>query len=117
MAKILEILPELKGQEMVYVQGLIKDLDEETARLFATAYRSRRKDSTIILITTLVGFLGVNGIQRFILGEIGMGILYLFTGGLCWIGTIIDAVNYEKLSFDFNQKQANEVAMMVKASS
>jgi hypothetical protein len=37
-------------------------------------------------------FLGLLGIHRFYLGHIGMGILYLLTGGLCGIGWIIDGV-------------------------
>jgi len=116
MAKILEILPELQGEEMVYVQGLIKDFDEEKGRMFAAAYRGRRKEPNLILITTILGFFGIAGVQRFLINDIGMGILYLLTFGLCWIGTIVDLVNYQKIAFEFNQKMANEVAMMIKAS-
>jgi hypothetical protein len=42
-----------------------------------------------------------------------MGLLYLFTGGLCLIGTIVDLVNHKSLSFEFNQKVARQVAGMV----
>jgi len=69
------------------------------------------------LLTTILGFVVIAGIQRFILGEIGMGILYLFTGGLCLIGTIIDLVNYKKMAFDYNAKTAQQVAIMVKGSN
>jgi TM2 domain-containing membrane protein YozV len=116
MAKILEILPEVTGEEMIYVQGLIKDFDDDRARMFASAYRSRRREPTLILVCTILGFFGFAGIQRFLTNDIGMGILYFFTLGLCWIGTIIDLVNYQKIAFDYNQKMANEVAMMVKNS-
>ena len=54
------------------------------------------------------------GIQRFYLGQIGMGILYLFTYGLCLIGTIMDLVNNKSLTNEFNQKAAQEVAMMMR---
>ncbi len=37
-------------------------------------------------------FFGVLGIHRFYLGHIGMGILYLLTGGLCGIGALIDFI-------------------------
>lgn len=37
-------------------------------------------------------FLGPFGVHRFVRGEIGMGILYLCTGGLFGIGWIIDCV-------------------------
>lgn len=43
-----------------------------------------------------------------------MGILYLLTGGLCLIGTIIDAVNHKKLTNEFNQKMAMESVQMAK---
>jgi len=114
MAKIVEIMPELAGAEMVYVQNLIKDWDDEKARSFASVYRTRRKDPQTILILTIIGLLGIAGVQRFVTDQIGMGLLYFFTLGLCYIGTIVDLVNYQKLSFEYNQKAANEVATMTR---
>jgi TM2 domain-containing membrane protein YozV len=114
MARVIDVMPELTGEEMVYVQNLIKDLNDESARTFASVYRSRRKDPQLILILTLLGFVCFAGIQRMILNQIGMGILYFFTGGLCLIGTIVDLVNYQKLTFEANQKTANEVAVMIR---
>lgn len=111
---ILQYLPELEGEEMAYVQSLTKDFNPESIQQFANIYRSRRKDPQTILIVTLIGFLGINGIQRFMLDQIGMGLLYLFTGGLCIIGTIIDLVNYKKLATEFNQKEAYNTATMVR---
>lgn len=113
MARIIDVLPELQGDEMVYVQGLIKDMDDEKARMFANAYRVRRKEPQLILLTALLGLIIVAGVHRFILGQIGMGILYLLTGGLCLIGTIVDLVNHQKLAFEFNQKIANEVVALI----
>jgi hypothetical protein len=46
-----------------------------------------------------------------------MGILYFLTGGLCLIGTIIDIVNHKKLSFEYNSKQAQQVAGMMRSFS
>ena len=114
MARIIDVLPEATGEEMIYLQNLIKDMDDETARRFATIYRTRRREPLLILVTALVGFLGISGIHRFIMGEIGMGILYLFTAGLCLIGTIVDLVNHQKLAFDYNRKVAEEVMVMMR---
>lgn len=114
MAKIIEILPELTGEEMMYVQNIIKDWDDEKARSFASIYRTRRKDPQTIMILTIVGLLGIAGIQRFVTDQIGMGLLYFFTLGLCYIGTIVDLVNYQKLSFEYNQRIANEVAVLAR---
>jgi TM2 domain-containing membrane protein YozV len=80
---------------------------------FANVYRARRRDPQLILLTTLLGFIVVAGVQRFLVGQIGMGILYLFTGGLCLIGTIIDLINYQDLAFEFNQGVAHEVNAMI----
>jgi len=117
MANVMNLLPEIDGEEMVFVQGLIKEWGDQGAQQFANIYRARRKDPQIILLTTILGFVVIAGVQRFILGEIGMGILYLFTGGLCLIGTIVDLVNYKKMTFDYNAKIAQQVAVMVKGSN
>jgi len=66
------------------------------------------------LILALVGFVGFAGLHRFMLNQIGMGILYFLTGGLCFIGTIIDLVNHRKLAFEYNSTVAQQVALMVK---
>ncbi len=113
MAKVIEVLPELQGDEMMYIQGIIKDMDDEKARMFASAYRARRKEPNLILMTALLGFVGFAGIHRMLINQVGMGILYLFTGGLCLIGTIVDLVNYQRLAFESNQKSANEVLVIM----
>ena len=109
MVNIFQLMPYLEGDEMRYIQELIKDFDESQAQQFSLAYSSRRKDPTTILILAVVGLLGVAGIHRFILGQIGMGILYFFTAGLC-----LDMVNYKKLAFDFNSREAQNVASMIR---
>ena len=116
MPNLMQLLPELEGDELVYIQGLVKDYTEQNLQQFALVYRTRRRDPQTILLTTLIGFLGVAGVQRFITNQIGMGLLFLFTGGLCVIGTIVDLVNHRKLAFEYNQQQANQVSIMLKGS-
>ncbi len=48
------------------------------------------KSQVVALILAIL--LGGIGIHRFYLGHIGMGILYLLTGGLCGIGWLIDII-------------------------
>ena len=114
MANILELLPEIIGEEQAFISGLIKEMDDDKARQFAVAYRTRRRDPQTILLLTLVGFLGIAGIQRFIVDQVGMGILYLLTGGICLIGTIIDLVNYKSIAFEYNMRQAQQIVAMVR---
>jgi TM2 domain-containing membrane protein YozV len=73
----------------------------------------RRKKPELVLFTALIGFLGFAGIHRFIVGDIGWGILYFFTGGLCFIGTIVDAIKYRSIAFDANIKEAQRTYALV----
>ncbi|KAA0239863.1 MAG: TM2 domain-containing protein, partial [Chlorobiota bacterium] len=102
MPNVFQLMPSLEADEMAFVQMLIKDMNENQAQQFAMSYMSRRKDPSNMLIFTLIGFLGISGIQRFVIGQIGLGILYLLTGGLCLIGTIVDLINHKKLAFEYN---------------
>ncbi len=114
MANILDVLPELMGEEQAYVAGIIRDMDDDKVRQFANAYRARRREPQTILLLALLGFVGLAGVQRFIVDQIGMGILYLLTGGLCFIGTIIDMINYKKLAFEYNIVQAQQIQAVIR---
>lgn len=109
MAKVIDHLPEVEGDEALYVEKLISSLTDEQASKFASVYRTRRKDPQTIMIACILGFFLVAGIHRLMLNQIGMGILYIFTGGLCLIGTIVDLVNYKELAFQYNREIAKEV--------
>ncbi len=70
-----------------------------------TLQATELKDPTTILLLSI--FLGGLGIDRFMIGDTGIGILKLLTGGLCGILTIIDwftiskkakQVNFSKIS-------------------
>jgi TM2 domain-containing membrane protein YozV len=114
MANVIDYLPELEGDESLYIGKLITQLNEEEAEKFANVYRSRRKDPQTILITCLLGFFLIAGVHRLILNQIGMGILYILTGGLCVIGTIVDLINYKDLTFQYNREVAKEVHSYIK---
>lgn len=114
MANILNLMPELEPDEMSFIQSLVNDMPEQEAQQFASIYRTRRREPQLVLITTLVGFIGLAGLHRFVLGQIGMGLLYFFTGGLCLVGTIIDLINYKRLAFEYNVKQAQQVVAMMR---
>jgi len=110
---VLKYLPEAQGHELFFLSDLFKGFNEDQIRDFSSIYRSRRKDPNVILLTALLGFVGVAGVHRFITEQIGLGILYFFTGGLCLIGTIVDLVNYQNLAFEYNRRVALEVAAIV----
>ena len=112
-SRVLRFLPELDGEEQIHVAQCMKPLDDEQAERFAQIYRERRKDAQTTLLLTLLVFVGFGGVNRFYLDQVGLGILFFLTGGLCMIGSIIDAVNHKKLTFRYNRNVADEVAAMV----
>ena len=113
MANVYQFLPELEGEEMMFIQNIVKDFSDTQAQQFSYIYRARRRDPQIILLTALLGFVGFAGVQRFLVGQIGMGILYIFTCGLCFIGTIVDLINYKSIAFQHNHGVAMQVAQVV----
>lgn len=117
MPNIMQLLPMLEQDEMVFVQGIVKDMTDTQAQQFAAVYANRRKDTTMILVATVVGFFGVAGIQRFLTNQTGMGLLYLFTLGFCFIGTIIDLVNFRSLTLEYNVGVAQQSALLIKSMS
>ena len=90
MAKVLDYFPDVSDKELIYLRNLVEDLDEKMAREFAAEYHRRRRSPGLIMILTLIAFLGLAGLQRFALGKVGTGFLYLFTLGFAGVGTIID---------------------------
>jgi TM2 domain-containing membrane protein YozV len=114
MANVLQLIPDAEPDEMMYLHMLMEPMNDAQAGMFAAIYRSRRKEPTMILLLTLVGFLGIAGINRFVLGQTGMGVVYFLTVGFCGIGIIIDLINHKKLTSEYNQKQAFEVANMMR---
>lgn len=111
---LITMIPAVEADELAYLQAFTKDLAEDKLHLFISLYNSKRKKTETILICCLLGFVCAAGIQRFVVGQVGMGILYLFTGGLCLIGTIVDIINHKALTFEYNQKMAMEAMGMVK---
>mgnify|MGYP003296005196 CR=1 FL=1 len=115
-----DLIMNLKGvspDEFLYLEQVMKNMNPEQAKTFVAYYSGRRKDPQDVLLFTLLGFVIIAGVQRFVLGQIGMGLLYLFTGGLCLIGTIVDLINYKSLTFDYNQKMAYDCAQMIHSMS
>ena len=110
---LLKYLYDVSPEELLTINSRIKQYTSDEITQFCILYRSKRRDPQLILVLTLLGLFGVAGIHRFILGHIGLGILYFLTIGLCWIGTIVDAVNYKNLSLEYNSKMIAETMMIL----
>ncbi|MEP7107223.1 MAG: NINE protein [Ferruginibacter sp.] len=108
-------IPAVEADELAYLQAITNNLPEDRFQLFISLYNGKRKKTETILFCCLLGFVLAGGIQRFVVGQIGMGILYFFTGGLCLIGTIVDIINHKQITFEYNQQMAIEAMNMVKS--
>ena len=113
MARIINYLPELSGNELIYVSNLMNNMTDNDAEIFTRIYRARRREPLLVLVASLGGLLVIPGLQRFILNQIGMGILYLLTIGLCFVGSIIDLINYQRMAFNYNRKIADEAMALM----
>lgn len=107
----------MSPEEYSYVKQIIAGMDERQTQNFVMFYSGKRKDPQEILLFTLLGFLGLAGVQRFVTGQMGMGILYVFTVGLCFIGTIVDILNHKAIALEYNRKTANESAELINLMS
>jgi len=114
--RVLTHLPELDGDEQVYVAQLLSSMSDEQVEQFARIYRTRRRDETTVLMLTLLGFVLIAGVQRFYVDQLGMGILYLATAGFCGIGTLIDLFRYKTITLQYNRNEADQVAAIVRGA-
>lgn len=95
----------LPPEKIVYLKEKLLACDENKFNLIAA---TDFKDPTTILLISI--FLGGLGIDRFMLGDTGMGILKLLTGGCCGILTIIDWFSVSKKA---KEKNFNALMMIL----
>ncbi len=67
---------------------------------FNTASAIEKKDPTTMLLISL--FLGGLGVDRFMLGDTGMGVLKLLTGGGCGIIALVDLFTVMEKTREYN---------------
>lgn len=70
---------------------------------FTMANALSYKDPMIMIVISILG--GYFGIDRFILGEVGLGILKLITGGACGIWYLIDLFLIMNKTKEYNFRQ------------
>ncbi len=110
-------LPGISPEELGFLQQATGDLTENQQKYFYMIYSGKRKSPQDLLIFCIVGVFLVPGLQRFMVGQIGMGILFLFTAGLCVIGSIVDLVNHKSLALEYNRTMAYESYQIAKMSN
>lgn len=84
-------------EKMLYLREKLASLDDDKFTMLSTI---ELKDPTTLLLISI--FLGTLGIDRFMIGDTGMGVLKLLTGGVCGILTIIDWFTIQKKTKEVN---------------
>lgn len=82
---VLTMAKYFPAEKIPYISERLANIDDTR---FLIASTLNLKDPVTMLIISI--FVGTFGIDRFLIGDTGMGILKLLTGGLCGILTVID---------------------------
>jgi TM2 domain-containing membrane protein YozV len=97
------------GLDVTELERLKAGLSENERLQLEMEIRSQRKDTGTLAALACLGFIGIAGIHRFMMGKIGTGLLWFFTGGICLIGTIIDLVNMRRMVAEHNYEVEYQV--------
>lgn len=84
-------------EKIMLVKERLQSMDDSKFAMLSTV---ELKDPMTILLVSI--FLGTLGIDRFMIGDIGMGVLKLLTCGVCGILTIIDWFTISKKTKELN---------------
>ncbi len=85
------------ADKLMYVREKLSTMPDEKYNVISTV---PMKDPTVVLILSI--FLGSLGVDRFMLGDIGLGVLKLITCGGAGIWTIIDWFTTYKKAKEIN---------------
>ena len=91
---------------LIEQQMMTRDLSPEQRMLFNSHLSGAMKDRNTTLILSVI--LGGLGIDRFYLGDMGMGLIKLFTFGGCGVIWLIDLFIIRGRADDYNRRKAEE---------
>lgn len=94
--------------QIQFIKAKLEDLPDEKATGLMSL--SLRNPTMMLIISILFGELGVD---RFLLGETGLGILKLLTCGGCGIWAIIDWFLVKEKTQKYNMQKFNEALLML----
>jgi TM2 domain-containing membrane protein YozV len=98
------------AEQMQLTQGMT----DQQQFLFQTQFAAVRKDRVMIFLVSF--FLGALGIDRFLLGDVGLGLLKLLTAGVLGIFWFIDLFLIMGRTDDYNRAKAYQIASFIRAS-
>ncbi len=95
------------GELMMVKQKLEELSDDKFMAIQSIDFQS----PTLLLVISIIG--GSLGIDRFMLGDTGLGVVKLITGGACGIWTIVDWFTVQERTKKHNYKKFLEATMML----
>jgi TM2 domain-containing membrane protein YozV len=107
--RFLAYFPKITPEEYAFVLPLIVRLSEQQAKEFLSLYSENRFDAQTYTLLSALGFIFTPGLQRFYVGEWALGILYMFTCGLFFIGTIVDLIQAKEKIGALNRTKAQAI--------
>lgn len=93
------------ASKMAIIKERLERLDDSKLTVISSI---EFKDPTTLLLVSI--FLGPLGIDRFMLGDTGMGILKLLTAGVCGILAVIDWFTISNKAKEYNFAKFMELA-------
>lgn len=95
--------------DIMIIKQQLESLTPEQIQILATG---DYLDPTVnVIVSVLVGSLGID---RFLIGQTGWGILKLLTGGALGVWTIVDWFQISGLTKEANMEKFNENLMLIK---
>ena len=88
-------------------QQMTASLTPEQKNYFQARYAAESKDRMTLLLVSI--FLGKFGVDRFMMDDIPMGLLKLFTLGCCGVLWIIDICTITKRVDEYNRLKAQQI--------
>jgi len=88
-------------------QQMMEGLNEQQKNMFLAQYAAEHKDRTTLLLVSI--FLGKLGVDRFMMDDIPMGLVKLFTLGGCLVLWIIDICTITRRVDDYNRALAQRI--------
>lgn len=96
--RFLPLYPNIPSDDYPMILPFLERLSEPQAKDFLRMYSETRLDAQTYILLALMGFLGLFGVQRYYIGDWGMGIAQTLTCGFLFIGAIYDmATGKEKI--------------------
>lgn len=104
----LYLMTNAKYFEATAVPIIRQKLEKADESVLMSLQATELKDPTTLLLVSI--FLGTLGVDRFMLGDVGMGILKLLTAGCCGILTIVDWFTISKKT---QQSNLAKISMII----